>query len=213
MHASLEFRHEGYSPHPLYLQHDPISACRQQLSGVIEILGAGKHLRQDTVIAAAADELLQTISRNPCPLPESLFPKATDPYRRLRLWHDAAQGYEVLALLWPPGACSPVHDHRGAWGIEAVWAGQLEVTEFSAVETVGSAVRLKVDNSRAIGPGQLVQMLPPNDIHLCRNPWARGFAISINIYSTELTGLTVYEAAEQGWYIPHCRPFPEAAVQ
>lgn len=212
MQMTTEFRPVA-SDHSLPQRHaeDPLARCRRQLDGVIEILRAGPHLRRDTVIAAATDELLQTIQREDCCLPPSLVPRSNGAYRRIQLWHDEVLGYELLALLWPGGACSPIHDHRGAWGMEAVWVGQLEVTEFAVAETLGSAVRLRVANSRTIGRGQLVQMRPPNDVHLCRNPWAREFAVSINVYSTQLRDLTVYEAAEQGWYVPHCRAFDDFA--
>jgi predicted metal-dependent enzyme (double-stranded beta helix superfamily) len=87
------------------------------------------------------------------------------------LFRSAARDLCLFALVVPPGAATPVHDHL-AWGLVGLYRGEQEETVFSRRDEeapVGENEDLAVKLRRAVRPGDFYALLPPaDDIHRVR---------------------------------------------
>lgn len=163
-------------------------------------------------IGAAADAVAELISTQPCRIPDSWLSPGPLSYRRFELWRDPELDCQILAMVWPVGARTPIHDHGGAFGIEAVWAGELSVTDFRVLESTRNAVRLGVSDTRRFSSGQLLTMQAPADLHLCRNPSQHGATVSLHVYGRSQQRQTVYQQLEDDWYALQLKDLPTEVV-
>lgn len=87
------------------------------------------------------------------------------------LFRSAARNLCLFALVVPPGAATPVHDHP-AWGLVGLYRGEQEETVFARHDEeapVGENEDLDVKLRRAVRPGDFYPLLPPeNDVHRVR---------------------------------------------
>lgn len=150
-------------------------------------------------LSSLVEDVQDFIRTRPCELPQEWL-RPSEGYRRMQLWRDPQLGCQILAMVWPPGARTPIHDHGGAWGIEAVWSGELQVTEFAVSQATRSAVRLRLAAQRSYQAGELLSFMPPADIHLCRNPSALASTVSIHVYASTQAKMTTFVAADDDWY-------------
>lgn len=97
--------------------------------------------------------------------------------------------YELLALCWRSGHCTPIHDHRGV------------SCAFRVVEGTGTEIRFRVTDSGLVCP-TTVNAMPPGyvcaaddaDIHQVANMQAPGRdLVTLHIYSPPITKMTTYE--------------------
>lgn len=78
-------------------------------------------------------------------------------------------GLALSALVVPPGAQTPVHDHL-AWGLVGLYRGTQDEDVFTRTDD-GSAegeAALEIMESRALVPGDFYELLPETDIHRVR---------------------------------------------
>ena len=84
------------------------------------------------------------------------------------LFRSAARDLCLFALVVPPGAATPVHDHL-AWGLVGLYRGEQEESVFARRDEhapVGENEELTVKLRRAVRPGDFYPLLPPeNDVH------------------------------------------------
>ncbi len=110
----------------------------------------------------------------------------TRSYRRNTIAHSPY--FELLALCWRSGHCTPIHDHRGS------------SCAFRVVEGVGTEIRFSPTASGLICPGIVTPMKPgyvcaaqDDDIHQIANMQAPGAdLITLHIYSPPLTRMHTY---------------------
>lgn len=121
-------------------------------------------------------------------------------YRRIELHHCPLLGFQILAMAWPPGQGTPVHDHRDQWGIESVWQGELDVVDFAVRESAGEFLRLEPCNVSRVPAGQSLGFTPEHGLHLCRNPSPHTATISLHIYARALDWFNQYVDVGDGWY-------------
>lgn len=121
-------------------------------------------------------------------------------YRRIELHHCPLHGFQILAMVWGPGQCTPVHDHRDQWGIESVWQGELDVVDFAVKGSAGDLVRLEPSNVSRLSTGRSLGFTPEQGLHLCRNPSHRNATISLHIYARTLDAFNQYVDIGDGWY-------------
>lgn len=78
-------------------------------------------------------------------------------------------GLAFSALVVPPGARTPVHDHL-AWGLVGVYRGEQDEEVFRRRDTGGDEgpAELELAERRALRPGDFYELLPENDIHRVR---------------------------------------------
>lgn len=133
-------------------------------------------------------------------LPAALLQADARGYVRRELYHSPAFGYRVLALTWGPGQSSPIHDHADTWGIEAVLRGELEVVDFRRVREYEALSELVPGGLHRLSPGQVIGLLPPHDLHACRNVAARQVAVSLHVYGRQLEEVRRYKHVEGRLY-------------
>ena len=96
--------------------------------------------------------------------------------------------YVILAILWPAGYASPVHDH-GAWGVSGVYRNAVRVTNFVRKDD-GSRrdyAELNEHSSLIAGVGSVTYVLPPNEeIHQIENPTSEE-SVSVHVYGRDIT--------------------------
>ncbi|MCC6659884.1 MAG: cysteine dioxygenase family protein [Phycisphaerales bacterium] len=97
--------------------------------------------------------------------------------------------YELLALCWRSGHCTPIHDHRGV------------SCAFRVVEGTGTEIRFRVTDSGLVCP-VTVNPMPPGyvcaaddaDIHQVANMQSPGQdLVTLHIYSPPIRRMTTYE--------------------
>jgi cysteine dioxygenase len=99
--------------------------------------------------------------------------------------------YELLALCWRSGDCTPIHDHRGV------------SCAFRIVEGQGTEIRFDPTPSGLICPAAITRMNPgyicaaeEPDIHQVANMQAPGTdLVTLHIYSPPIKKMTTYEFA------------------
>lgn len=86
------------------------------------------------------------------------------------LLYRAGDGSLALsALVVPPGAQTPVHDHL-AWGLVGLYRGTQDEDVFTRTDDGSSEeeASLTIRESRALNPGDFYELLPETDIHRVR---------------------------------------------
>jgi cysteine dioxygenase len=99
--------------------------------------------------------------------------------------------FELLALCWRSGHCTPIHDHAGV------------SCAFRVVEGTGTEIRFSPTPSGLICPVQTNQMQPgyvcaaeDSDIHQVANMQAPGLdLVTLHIYSPPITKMKTYKFA------------------
>lgn len=99
--------------------------------------------------------------------------------------------YELLALCWRSGDCTPIHDHRGV------------SCAFKVIHGTGTEIRFNVTPSGLICPASSVQMpegyvcaAEDGDIHQVANMQPAGQdLVTLHIYSPPITQMHTYKYA------------------
>ncbi len=149
----------------------------------------------ENAIVKLAEISLRTLINSNLLLSENIFikPYKLD-YKRYRLYSDPDHGFIVIAVVWAPGASTPIHDH-GTWGVVGVLKGSLSVTNFKWVENLSQPNNKSIVECGSISAieGQTTFVLPPdNDIHMVGNP-SSTYSVSIHTYGKELKRYNVYD--------------------
>lgn len=127
-------------------------------------------------------------------LPGSIRDGPQKPYGRRLLHHDIHAGHALIAMLWPPGAVTPVHDH-GTWGLVGVLEGELEVTDFTRIDEPGlqGGLVLSPSSPVLVQKGDVATVHPRyGDIHRIRNP-TDTYSVSIHLYGALRATHKVYD--------------------
>jgi predicted metal-dependent enzyme (double-stranded beta helix superfamily) len=92
----------------------------------------------------------------------------------------------LFALVVPPAAATPVHDHL-AWGLVGLYRGEQHETVYRRLDD-GSAegqAQLEITKEQALRPGEFYPLIPPvDDIHYVRTTSA-GPSISIHLLAND----------------------------
>lgn len=161
-----------------------------------DIACAARDPRQ--IVATLADGLRALLEGDP-QLPSSLLAARPGAYVRRELYRSGGRGYQVIAITWAPGQGSGVHDHADQWGVEAVVRGELEVVDFEAT-THQALTRLRPIARHTLKAGHVIGLLPPHDLHACRNAGTRETAVSFHVYGRPLENVKRYVQVEGGLY-------------
>jgi predicted metal-dependent enzyme (double-stranded beta helix superfamily) len=125
----------------------------------------------------------EALRRN-LPAPEVLMGDQPDPARqRSRLLHAELDGtFSIMAIVWPPGRITRVHDH-------VTWCavGVIQGTEHEELFTLDEGGEFLVPAGRNLNTtGTVSGFAPPGDIHRVGNPGDHT-AISVHVYGTDLS--------------------------
>jgi predicted metal-dependent enzyme (double-stranded beta helix superfamily) len=147
------------------------------------------------------NSLCKLFRANEVKLPKCVFETAEGRYARRELYRSEEHGYCVVAMTWGPGQGTPIHDHCGMWCVEGVWSGALEVVQYERLQNDDQRYRFQPVGSIQAGPGSAGSLIPPHEYHTIRNPSDDSVAVSLHIYSGNMTHCAVFQPLpEDHWY-------------
>ncbi|MFQ5748578.1 MAG: hypothetical protein ACE5H3_03870 [Planctomycetota bacterium] len=152
---------------------------------VRSLVSNGQKLAQRVAGIGAAAELLASSGLE---LPAGVRHAGDDAYGRNLVYRDPDFGFILVAMVWPAGAESPIHDH-GTWCCLGVLEGTVEVAAFE--RRSGGGIR-EVARTEC-GSGTVCSILPPRgDIHRVFNP-SETPALTLHTYGTERSHCLVFD--------------------
>ena len=101
-------------------------------------------------------------------------------YRRNVMFVCPGARFSVLAVVWPPGVATPIHDHK-TWCAFGVYQGEIRETRYDPAEDSPVCTRAVERAVVAHGCGAVGHMACCGDIHSMRNAGSLT-AISIHVY-------------------------------
>jgi predicted metal-dependent enzyme (double-stranded beta helix superfamily) len=137
-------------------------------------------------------------------LPDCVFETAEGRYARRELYRSEKHGYCVVAMTWGPGQGTPIHDHCGMWCVEGVWSGALEVVQYERLADENGHCRFQPVGSIQAGPGSAGSLIPPHEYHTIRNPSDEAIAVSLHIYSGNMTRCAVFQPLPEDQAYERC---------
>jgi 3-mercaptopropionate dioxygenase len=144
------------------------------------------------------------IARNLISLPDRLRVVQLDHYARRLVYDDPATGVSVLAMVWAPGHSTPLHDHSGLWGVEAVLAGEIETVPFELAGQQNDKYFFDARPAERLRAGATGYLIPPFEHHITRNV-SRQVAITLNIYGGAMPACNIFLPTGDGSYIRQSR--------
>lgn len=171
------------------------------LDDVVVLTDAAMRAGEPAKIVAALASGLHGLLTGRVELPDWLLEPAAGEHARRELYRSREHGYEIIAITWAPGHASTVHDHGDTWGVEAVMRGRLEVTDFKVRAQHRALSELQVTGCDVLKPGDVISLLPPHDLHQCRNASA-DVAVSLHVYGKHLQHVKRYSHVEDNLYRP-----------
>lgn len=94
--------------------------------------------------------------------------------------------FSLVALVWLPGQCTPVHDHV-SWCVTGVYEGE-EHEQRYALRGEGDGAQLVPAGEDTNQVGDVCALTPPGDIHRVRNG-GEDLAISLHVYGADISVL------------------------
>lgn len=170
------------------------------LEDVIVVADAAMRAREPRRIVPALVEGLRGALSMAGALPAELLRTDPDGYVRRELYRSPKYGYQVLVITWAPGQGSSVHDHGDSWGVEAVLRGRLDVLDYRIRGRHRSLSELHPADQHALVDGTVIGLLPPHDLHSCRNADTRETAVSMHVYGKPLDNVKRYVHVEGDLY-------------
>ncbi len=132
---------------------------------------------------------LAPLARDPAGPASANNLSAVTQYQRFGLADSVSPRYSSLAILWPPGHASPVHDHGGLWGLEVVVSGALEIDEYDIL----SPRQLRHRHHGVLHTGEGTWFAGHRFAHSCRNASTSEPALTLHVYGGDLAHYTAYE--------------------
>ena len=161
--------------------------CTQSFPKLARLIGYLDSLKERADLAVLS-RLLGEVSITRADIQSAVI-FGTGGYRRNTI--SESPWYELLALCWRSGHCTPIHDHHGV------------SCAFKVIEGTGTEIRFKPTPSGLICPCATNQMAPgyicaaeDSDIHQVANMQAPGSdLITLHIYSPPITKMRTYKFA------------------
>lgn len=132
-------------------------------------------------------------------LPDRFRVALPDRYARRLIYEDSATGISAIAMVWAPGQSTPLHDHSGLWGVEAVLAGEIETVPYDLIGHDNGHYHFHPRPAERVTVGATSYVMPPFEHHITRNA-SRQVAITLNIYGGEMPACNIFLPTESGAY-------------
>jgi len=132
--------------------------------------------KKETPAGVAA--LLSQLLAEPGLLTDAQRAPPVDGYGRHKIFFCPEDRFSVLAMVWPSGVSTPVHDHL-TWCAFGIYEGMVEETRFRPSSSGATAVAVAHACHRAGDVAHLPLDTP--DIHRIHNPTAAP-AVSVHVY-------------------------------
>jgi predicted metal-dependent enzyme (double-stranded beta helix superfamily) len=150
-------------------------------------------------IPAAVSTMLPSVLCQPDLLSPAQRAAPETGYERHTLFICPGDRYSIMAVVWPAGIFSPIHDHSN-WCAFGVYEGVVEETCYEAVSSSDGCSTARSVSTSLRRPGSVAHMpAAATHIHRMHNPGSRP-AISLHVYGGNCEKLgpnvdTVYRAA------------------
>ena len=164
--------------------------CRQLIDAIDHAVGMESTF---AVTDSLRNSLCKLMRGGGVKLPDCVFETAEGRYARRELYRSEKHGYCVVAMTWGPGQGTPIHDHCGMWCVEGVWSGALEVVQYERLADENGHCRFQAVGSIQAGPGSAGSLIPPHEYHTIRNPSEDAIAVSLHVYSGNMTHCAVFQ--------------------
>ena len=172
------------------------------LEDVIVLVDAAMRAREPRKIVARLIDGLRGVLAVAGALPPELLRGDASGIVRRELYRSPEHGYQIVAITWLPGQGSSVHDHGQTWGVEAVLRGRLDVLDYRVRGRHRALSDLRPADHHLLVDGTVIGLLPPHDLHSCRNADARETAVSLHVYGRPLDSVKRYIHVEDDLYRP-----------
>ena len=156
--------------------HDALAVFCRRLG---DIVAAGPMTEVPCRIAAALQPVLA--------IPDLLTPEQravpARGYARNDLFICPSGHFSVLAVVWPAGIVSPIHDHK-TWCAFGVYEGTIRETRYepACADAEGEDTAARILSSVDLGAGDVAHLpIDAADIHCMHNPGTEP-AVSIHVY-------------------------------
>ncbi|MEU6080558.1 cysteine dioxygenase family protein [Streptomyces sp. NPDC047108] len=153
------------------------------VDGIREAVGRG--LPPDLTAYLVAERLVPFLGA-PDLLNDAQREGYPDRYRQHILHSESDGSFSVVALVWLPGQCTPVHDHV-SWCVTGVHEGEESERRYRLVPD-GTRAHLVATEDVFNPQGAVCGFAPPGDIHRVRNAGTTK-AISIHVYGADVSRL------------------------
>jgi predicted metal-dependent enzyme (double-stranded beta helix superfamily) len=144
-----------------------------------------------TGLSLLRQNLEQAIFEGRISLPARFSASRADHYARRLIFADPRSGVSVLAMVWAPGQGTPLHDHSGLWGVEAVLAGEIETVPFELTREHNGQYFFQSGAAERVTAGSTSYLMPPFEYHVTRNVGSQ-VAITLNIYAEEMSACNIF---------------------
>lgn len=154
------------------------------------IAGVDQAVRQedaDFVTTTLRGVLCKLIQDDSIQLPEVVYQPVDGGYARRELYISEELGYSIMAMTWGPGQGTPIHDHCGMWCVEGVWCGEIEVVQYAKLDQADDLYKFEAQGAMVAGPGSAGSLIPPHEYHTIANQSSDKVAVTLHIYSGEMT--------------------------
>jgi predicted metal-dependent enzyme (double-stranded beta helix superfamily) len=106
-------------------------------------------------------------------------------YNRHLLYADPGRQFSILAIVWQPGQCTPIHGHT-AWGAVGVWTGNPYCEVFDTGIDSQPRMHLRPKMKLRLHPGDLSTVQPGiDDVHRIGND-SYTKAVTVHVYGRDL---------------------------
>ena len=148
--------------------------------------------------------LCDLIRANDLDIPDEFIRPRQDHYARRLLYRNDELGYTAVVMTWGPGQKTCLHDHAGMWCVEGVVLGQMNVTRFDLIETVGDRFRFTQIEEVKAGVGSSGALIPPYEYHVLANALRDETSVTLHIYGGEMDHCSIFEPQGDGLWA-RCR--------
>lgn len=165
---------------------------KDHIARVQSVLSASNELETITARVASSTSLLV---RREVTIDDKLKVAPESGNGRVQLHHDEEFGFVVMAMIWPAGVGTPIHDH-GTWGVAGVCQGEVTVTDYQRTDCGEDASKATINEVSSVTArvGEVKEVFPPNsEIHKVENV-SDSLAISIHTYGELINEYNVYDS-------------------
>jgi predicted metal-dependent enzyme (double-stranded beta helix superfamily) len=178
---------------------DGTTALEHLIADIRQVVGRGESA---ATTAGSVEQVLARYLPVPGLLPDAARVSDPDHYRQNIVHVEPGGGFSVVALVWLPGQCTPVHDHV-SWCVVGVYEGDEAEVRYRVEDSTGHVVDdLGVapdENGVVRSPdhhlarteestnphGSVCGFAPPGDLHQVWNA-GEDTAISIHVYGADI---------------------------
>ena len=156
-----------------------LDRLRRFIGDMTSLVGGAWQDKDEAATIEVGARLLAELVKHDDWLPEAMAKCPPHGYAQNLLWCDPFERFSVVAFVWAPSACTPVHDHQ-MWGLVGMLRGSETSQRFRRDPATGA---LTMGECSTLAPGD-VEVLQPSlgDIHQVTNALSDCGSLSIHVY-------------------------------